>query len=70
MRGRTAEKPRLRVRPYFVYGLPLANVGGEICECCGRSAAVSRSISMLAVCQGCAAKCDGEAAEIAAEAGS
>lgn len=57
----------MKPRQYFVYGLPLANVGGQLCECCGRRGAVSRSVSMLAICGKCAGDADYAALVMAEE---
>jgi len=40
--------------PYFVHGIQLVNVGGELCECCCRRKAVGRSISGCLLCAACA----------------
>lgn len=39
---------------YFVEGVQLVNVGGELCEACERRPAVGRSISGCAICPRCA----------------
>jgi hypothetical protein len=52
---------------YFVEGVQLVNVGGELCEACGDRKAVGRSISGHVLCQRCAGLHSVFAEELAAE---
>jgi cell pole-organizing protein PopZ len=52
---------------YWVDGVQLVNVGGELCEACELRPAVGRSVGGNAICKRCAGWAAREAEELAAE---
>jgi uncharacterized Zn finger protein (UPF0148 family) len=53
--------------PYYVHGVQVVNVGGELCEACGVRKAIGQSINGHLLCPRCAGWAAVQAEELAAE---